>query len=159
MKMTWTEVTEIKIWDIKIVDTYIRIAPCEFQIVWILDVSLTGSQTSKFMQVEVRSLNVTWRRELWGHRVIVFWKCVKLLAEQLWQIWRRYAPRWGGGADNRPPAVRRLTRAPLGGISSPPPLVFLRYLLNLCRYHYKTCSTLTPNIFTHCVKILKFRVS
>ena len=43
-------------------------------------------------QLEVRSLNVTWRRDLWGHRVIVFWKCVKLLAEQLWQIWRRYAP-------------------------------------------------------------------
>ena len=39
----------------------------------------------------------------------LFWKCVKLLAEQLWQIWRRYAPpffslsaknlRGGGGAD------------------------------------------------------------
>ena len=25
------------------------------------------------------------RRDLWGHRVIVFWKCVKLLIEQLWQ--------------------------------------------------------------------------
>ena len=43
-------------------------------------------------QLEVRSLNVTWRRDLSGHRVIVFWKCVKLLAEQLWKIWRRYAP-------------------------------------------------------------------
>ena len=43
-------------------------------------------------QLEVRSLNVTWRHDLWGHRVIVFWKCVKLLAEQLLQIWRRYAP-------------------------------------------------------------------
>ena len=32
--------------------------------------------------LEVRSLNVTWRRDLWCHRVIVFfWKCVKLLAE------------------------------------------------------------------------------
>ena len=41
-------------------------------------------------QLEVRSLNVTWRRDLCCHRVIVFWKCVKLLAEQLWQIWRRY---------------------------------------------------------------------
>ena len=53
-----------------------------------------------------------------------------------------------------------LTRAPLGGgaISSPP-LVFLRYLLNRCRYHRQTCSTLSPNIFTHCVKILKSRVS
>ena len=71
-------------------------------------------------QLEVRSLNVIWRRDLWCHRVIVFWKCVKLLAEQLWQIWRRYAPpffcylrkTWGGGgADNRPPAVRGFTLA------------------------------------------------
>ena len=53
-----------------------------------------------------------------------------------------------------------LTRAPLGGgaILSPP-LVFLRYLLNQCRYHHQTCSTLSPNNFTHCVKILKSRVS
>ena len=43
-------------------------------------------------QLEVRSLNVTWRGDLWGHRVIFFWKCVKLLAEQLWQILRLYAP-------------------------------------------------------------------
>ena len=53
-----------------------------------------------------------------------------------------------------------LTRAPLGrgAISSPPPLVFLRYLPNQCRYHHQTCSTLSPNNFTHCVKILKSRV-
>ena len=53
-----------------------------------------------------------------------------------------------------------LTHAPLGSaISSPsPPLVFLRYLLNQCMYHHQTCSTLSPNNFTHCVKILKFRV-
>ena len=69
------------------------------------------------MQLEVRSLNVTWRRDLWCHRVIVFWKCTKLLAEQLWQIWRRYAPpffrylrkTWGGGRMTAPPpAVRGL---------------------------------------------------
>ena len=55
-----------------------------------------------------------------------------------------------------------LTRAPLvgGGAISSPPLIFLRYLLNQCRYHHQTCSTLSPpNIFTHCVKILKSRVS
>ena len=45
------------------------------------------------MELEVKSLNVTRRRDLLGssgHRF--FWKCAKLLAEQLWQIWRRYAP-------------------------------------------------------------------
>ena len=47
---------------------------------------------------------------------------------------------------------------PTGGAISSPPLVFLRYLLNQCRYHHQTCSTLSPNIFTHCVKILKSRV-
>ena len=54
-----------------------------------------------------------------------------------------------------------ITRAPLGGgyFEPPPPLVFLRYLLNRCRYHRQTCRTLSPNIFTHCVKILKSRVS
>ena len=54
-----------------------------------------------------------------------------------------------------------LTRAPLGGLfrAPPPPIAFLRYLLNQCRYHHQTCSTLSPNIFTHCVKILKSRVS
>ena len=46
-----------------------------------------------------------------------------------------------------------------GGAISSPPLVFLRYLLNRCRYHRQTCSTLSPNIFTLCVKILKSRVS
>ena len=58
--------------------------------------------------------------------------------------------------------LSRLTRAPLGGgggLFRAPPLVFLRYLLNRCRYHRQTCSTLSPNIFTHCVKILKSRVS
>ena len=55
--------------------------------------------------------------------------------------------------------VWALTRAPLGGgLFRAPPLVFLRYLLNQCRYHHQTCSTLSPNNFTHCVKILKSRV-
>ena len=45
-----------------------------------------------------------------------------------------------------------------GGLFRAPPLVFLRYLLNQCRYHHQTCSTLSPNNFTHCVKILKSRV-
>ena len=45
-----------------------------------------------------------------------------------------------------------------GGLFRAPPLVFLRYLPNQCSYHHQTCSTLSPNIFTHCVKILKSRV-
>ena len=45
--MTWPEVTDIKIRDIQIVDTYVRTATCEFQTVWIFDVSLAGSQTLK----------------------------------------------------------------------------------------------------------------
>ena len=68
-------------------------------------------------RLEVRSLNVTWRRDFWCNRVIVFFfgggECVKLLAEQLWQFWRRYAPpffrylRKTWGADNRPPPTVR----------------------------------------------------
>ena len=72
---------------------------------------------SNFEKRNLRSgLNVTWKRDLWCHRVIVFFKCVKLLAEQLWQIWRRSffaiceKPE-GGGFDIRPPAVRGLTAA------------------------------------------------
>ena len=51
MKMTWPEVTDIQIRDKQIVDTFVRIAYCEFQRVWVFDVSLTGSQTLK---------NATW---------------------------------------------------------------------------------------------------
>ena len=40
-----------------------------------------------------------------------------------------------------------------------PRLVFLRYLLNQCRYDHQTCSTLSPNKFAYCVKILKSRIS
>ena len=52
-----------------------------------------------------------------GHRVIVFRKCVKLLAERPWQIWRRCAPplfRYlgktvrGGGVEINPPPMRGL---------------------------------------------------
>ena len=60
------------------------------------------------MQLEVMSFNVTWRRDLWGHRVIVFWKCVKLLAEQLWQIWRCYAPPLLRGGYPPPPDRARV---------------------------------------------------
>ena len=62
-------------------------------------------------QLEVRSFNPTWSRDLLGQRVIFFWKCVKLLAEQLWQIWRRYAP----------PFSRYLRKTLRGGWNQPPP--------------------------------------
>ena len=55
--------------------------------------------------------------------------------------------------------LTRINPRPTGGLFRAPPLVFVRYLLNRCRYHRQTCSTLSPNIFTHCVKILKSRVS
>ena len=58
------------------------------------------------------------------------------------------------------PVTNKVNPRPTGGgLFRAPPLVFLRYLLNRCRYHRQTCSTLSPNIFTHCVKILKSRVS
>ena len=89
MKLTWPEVTDMK----NPRYTNRRYLPMsvlhtasfkEFESLMCL------WQTLKLwkMQLEVRSLNVTWRRDLWGHRVIVFWKCAKLLAEQLWQTWR-----------------------------------------------------------------------
>ena len=53
-----------------------------------------------------------------------------------------------------------LTRAPLGGLFRAPPLsFFLQYIVNQCRYHHQTWSTLSRNNFTHCGKILKSRVS
>ena len=98
-------------------NTYVRIAHCEFQRVLIFYVSLTGSQTSK-MQLEVRSLNVAWRRDLWGQEVTIFRQCVKELNEKLWQIWRCYAPPFfrypqkPEGADNRPHGRARVKRTP-----------------------------------------------
>ena len=41
----------------------------------------------------------------------LFWKCVKLLAEQLWQIWSFSEKTWGGGYP--PPAVRGLIKLPM----------------------------------------------
>ena len=81
-------------------------------------------------QLQVRSLNVTWRCDLLCHRVIVFfWKCLKLLAEQLWQIWRRYAPLFF-------PYLRKKLR---GRITTPP-------------------GRARVKISTECLKLLKERV-
>ena len=81
-----------------------------------------------------------------GHRF--FFKYVKLLAEQLWQIWRRYAAalvfslsakNLRGEADNRPPpppAVRGLRELLdyLGYILHK--LVFLLYMARDVRFHF-----------------------
>ena len=81
-------------------------------------------------QLEVRSPNVTWRRDLWCHRVIVFlkmcqivgWIAMANLAALRAAVFSLSAKNLRGGRITAPPAVRELTRAPLGGgaISSPP---------------------------------------
>ena len=111
MKMTWPEVTDIKNprYFIKIVDTYVRIAHCEFRRVWICDPSLIGSQTLKKGNLGsghlMRPGGVTF-----GVIGSSFFKCAKLLAEQLWQIWRAAVFSLSAknlkGADNRPPPPR-----------------------------------------------------
>ena len=69
------------------------------------------------MQLEVRSLNVTWRRDLWSYRVTVFFGNVS-------NCWLNSYGKFDGamrrrffaicekpeGADNRPPAVRGLNQ-------------------------------------------------
>ena len=75
MKIIWPEVTDIKkIRDTQIVDIYVGIAHCEFQRVWIFDVSLTGSQTLK-MQLEVMSFTLA--------RIRCF-----VLGQHLTQLWQ-----------------------------------------------------------------------
>ena len=55
-------------------------------------------------QLEVRSLNVTWRRDLWGQEVKICSQCVKVLYEQLCKNFRYPRKTWG------PPAVRGLNK-------------------------------------------------
>ena len=55
----------------QIVDTDVLTVHCEFQEFGSL-VCLWHDVKLRKTQLEVRSLNVTWRRDLWGHRVIVF---------------------------------------------------------------------------------------
>ena len=73
-------------------------------------------------QLEVRSLNVTWRRDLWCHRVIVFFLNVSNCWLNSYSKFggatrRRFSaickkPE-GGGADNRPPPGRARVKASL----------------------------------------------
>ena len=75
--------------------------------------------------------------------------------------YQRALPYFGNNFGGLSRGAKSLNPRPTGGggLFRAPPLVFLRYLLNRCSYHRQTCSTLSPNIFTHCVKILKSRVS
>ena len=52
-----------------------------------------------------------------------------------------------------------LTRAPLGGAISSPPSRFLAISSKPLQVSPPNLQSLSPNIFTHCVKILKSRVS
>ena len=68
------------------------------------------------MQLKVRSLNVTWRRELWGYRVIVFLgnvpNCWLNSYDKFGGATRRNfslsAKNLRGEADNRPPGRVRV---------------------------------------------------
>ena len=66
-----------KIRDMQIVDTYVRIAPCEFQRVWIFDVSLTGSQTLKMELKTLRTSGTFWYILFEAVFDIVLGKCHK----------------------------------------------------------------------------------
>ena len=63
-------------------------------------------------QLEVRSLTATWSRDLWGHRVVVFFRNVS-------NCWLNNYGKFGGGSA----AVFRYLRKTLGGgveITPPP---------------------------------------
>ena len=97
--------------------------------------------------------DVTWRNTAWLMSDVSWRSTAWLLSDVAWMdaVWFMSDVTWRNKGW--------LTRAPLGGLFRAPPLVFLRYLLNRCRYHRQTCSTLSPNIFTHRDKILKSMVS
>ena len=115
MKLTWPEVTDIKN------PTYTTrrylCLYCTLRVSKSLDLWCVFDRLSNFEKCNLRSGGP----DLWGHLVIVFfWKCAKLLAEQLWQVWRRYAPLFFllsaknlSGVDIRPPAVRGLRQPQL----------------------------------------------
>ena len=63
------------------------------------------------MQLEVGSFNVTWSRDLWGHRVIVFWKCQIVGWTAMANL--EASAKKPEGADTRPPAVRGLIKLPM----------------------------------------------
>ena len=79
------------------------------------------------------------RRPLYGTR------CPAHGPEAFWDWMRGHRGPIGSGKWNMNSINPRPTGG--GGLFRAPPLVFLRYLLNWCRYYRQTCSTLSPNIF------------
>ena len=66
-------------------------------------------------QLEVRSFNATWSRDLWGHRVIVFFGNVS-------NCWLNSYGKFGGATRRRSFAI---SKKPYGGgveITPPPPV-------------------------------------
>ena len=69
-------------------------------------------------QLEVRSLTATWSRDLWGHRVVVFYKCVQIvcwtamgnLAALRAAVFSLSAKNHTGVEINPPPPVRGLRK-------------------------------------------------
>ena len=84
-KLTWPKVTDIK--NRKYTNCRHLCPYRTLQVSKSWDHWCAFGTMSNFEKRNLRSGHyVAWRGDLWGHRVIIFWKCVKLLAEQLWQI-------------------------------------------------------------------------
>ena len=110
-KLTWPKVTDIKN------PKYTNCRhPCSYCTLWVSKSSdhwCVFGTMSNFEKRNLRSGHLMWPGGV-TFGVIgssFFWKCVKLLAEQLWQIWRRYAP----------PFFRYLRKTSGGGGCTPTP--------------------------------------
>ena len=111
-KLTWPKVTDIK--NPKYTNCRHLCPYCTLRVSKSSDHWCAFGTMSNFEKRNLRSGHLMWPGGM-TFGVIgssFFWKCGKLLAEQLWRIWRRYAPpflrylrkTWGGGGvDIRPP--------------------------------------------------------
>ena len=81
---------------------------CTLRVSKSLDLRCVFDRLSNFEKCNLRSGHLMWPGGVTFGVIgssFFFWKCTKLLAAQLWQIWRRYAPpffryswkTWGGG--------------------------------------------------------------
>ena len=103
-KLTWPKVTDIK--NPKYTNCRHLCPYCTLRVLKSSDHWCAFGTMSNFEKRNLRSGHLMWPGGV-TFGVIgssFFWKCVKLLAEQLWQYWRRYAPpffrylrkTWGG---------------------------------------------------------------